>query len=259
MLIAHHLGSDGDTLALLQPVLDTNFWLATHVTCVTLGYTATFLAGFLGILYVLLGVFTPQLKGDMDSMGAEILTQAAEWTPANVIKLAAQFINNSRRFNLIVTNVPGPPIAFYLLGSRMVAGYPHLPLFENQGLGVALFSYAGTLYWGVGADWNQMPDLREFMDGLKASFDDLCAAADPLDVPADRAAALPEPRAPKKPPLTVHRGSGVTLSADSAGARGTRARTRAASAADAPRHASPGPRLDTARSSRSTGRPGAQH
>ena len=33
-------------------MLDTNFWLATHVTCVTLGYTATFVAGFMGIAYV---------------------------------------------------------------------------------------------------------------------------------------------------------------------------------------------------------------
>jgi WS/DGAT/MGAT family acyltransferase len=202
---------------------------------------------------------TAQLKDDKDSMGAEILTQAAEWTPANVIRLAAQFINSTRRFNLIVTNVPGPPITFFLLGARMVAGYPHLPLFENQGLGVALFSYAGTLYWGVGADWNQMPDLREFMDGLKASFDELCAAADLMGVPAVKVVASPPPRAPRKPRLTVHRGSAVTLSADPADVRDTRARTRAASAVDAPRRASPAPRLDTARSSRSTSRPGVPH
>jgi ABC-type transport system involved in cytochrome c biogenesis permease subunit len=62
MLIAHHLGSDGDTMALLQPVLDTNFWLATHVTCVTMGYTATFVAGFLGLAYILGGVATPWLN-----------------------------------------------------------------------------------------------------------------------------------------------------------------------------------------------------
>jgi len=37
---------------MMQAVLDTNFWLATHVTCVTLGYTATFVAGFMGITYV---------------------------------------------------------------------------------------------------------------------------------------------------------------------------------------------------------------
>src|SRR5262249_6827042 len=44
---------------------DTNFWLATHVTCVTLGYTATLVAGLLGIIYVVRGVFTPSLDRDM--------------------------------------------------------------------------------------------------------------------------------------------------------------------------------------------------
>jgi ABC-type transport system involved in cytochrome c biogenesis permease subunit len=62
VLIAHHLlATNGDTLEMLQAVLDTNFWLATHVVCVTMGYTATFVAGALGILFVLLGVCTPRL------------------------------------------------------------------------------------------------------------------------------------------------------------------------------------------------------
>jgi ABC-type transport system involved in cytochrome c biogenesis permease subunit len=47
---------------MLQAVLDTNFWLATHVTTVTLGYASTFVAGLLGIAYVILGVFTPMLR-----------------------------------------------------------------------------------------------------------------------------------------------------------------------------------------------------
>ena len=38
---------------MLQAVLDTNFWLATHVTCVTIGYAATFFAGFLGFVYII--------------------------------------------------------------------------------------------------------------------------------------------------------------------------------------------------------------
>src|SRR5262245_6904345 len=166
-------------------------------------------------------------------MGAETLTQAAEWTPGNVIKLAAQFINYTRRFNLIVTNVPGPPIPFFLLGARMVAGYPHLPLFENQGLGVALFSYAGTLYWGVGADWNQMPDLTDFMDGLSAAFEELCAAAGiSTGLPVAQPGAPPPPPAELQPQLAVHRGSAVTPSGGPAAARGTSARMRVASAAD---------------------------
>ncbi len=66
LLIAYKLttGVDsfkGDTFTVLMAVLDTNFWLATHVTCVTAGYGATFFAGFLGIVYVVRGVFTPSL------------------------------------------------------------------------------------------------------------------------------------------------------------------------------------------------------
>src|SRR5262249_36005793 len=60
-LIAHGLGSDRDTMEMMQAVLDTNLWLATHVTLVTFGYVATYVAGFLGILFILLGVFTPIL------------------------------------------------------------------------------------------------------------------------------------------------------------------------------------------------------
>src|SRR5260370_25718183 len=60
MVIAHNLGS-GDTLEMMRAVLDTNFWLATHVTCVTSGYTATFVAGLLGIVLILRGVLTPTL------------------------------------------------------------------------------------------------------------------------------------------------------------------------------------------------------
>ena len=46
----------GDTFVVMQAVLDTQFWLATHVVCITLGYSTTFLAGFLGLFYVLRGV-----------------------------------------------------------------------------------------------------------------------------------------------------------------------------------------------------------
>jgi ABC-type transport system involved in cytochrome c biogenesis permease subunit len=61
LIVAHHLARSGDTLGVLEAVLDTNFWLATHVTCVTFGYTATFFAGFLGMAYIFLGVLTPLL------------------------------------------------------------------------------------------------------------------------------------------------------------------------------------------------------
>jgi len=65
LVVAHNLSSTGDTMQMMQAVLDTNFWLATHVVVVTIGYSATFLAGFLGITYIVLGVFTPLIKGDL--------------------------------------------------------------------------------------------------------------------------------------------------------------------------------------------------
>ena len=58
LIIAHHLGSTGDTLEMMQAVLDSNIWLATHVVVITAGYSAMFLAGFLAIAYVLLGLCT---------------------------------------------------------------------------------------------------------------------------------------------------------------------------------------------------------
>jgi ABC-type transport system involved in cytochrome c biogenesis permease subunit len=61
LVVAHNLGTDGDTMQMMQAVLDSNFWLATHVITITLGYSATFLAGVLGIFAILLGVLTRAL------------------------------------------------------------------------------------------------------------------------------------------------------------------------------------------------------
>jgi ABC-type transport system involved in cytochrome c biogenesis permease subunit len=70
LIIAHHLAGSGDTLEMLQAVLDTNIWLATHVVAITTGYSAMFLAGMLAIIYVVRGVFTRSLKKQTaDSLG----------------------------------------------------------------------------------------------------------------------------------------------------------------------------------------------
>jgi ABC-type transport system involved in cytochrome c biogenesis permease subunit len=65
LLIAHYLAGSGDTMQMLQAVLDTNIWLATHVVVITLGYAATFLSGFLAIVYVLGGTLTTAISGDL--------------------------------------------------------------------------------------------------------------------------------------------------------------------------------------------------
>lgn len=61
LVIAHHLSLSGDTIEMMRAVLDSNFWLTTHVLTVTSGYTATFVAGFLAIIFVIRGLFTTGL------------------------------------------------------------------------------------------------------------------------------------------------------------------------------------------------------
>jgi ABC-type transport system involved in cytochrome c biogenesis permease subunit len=64
-IIAHNLALGGDTMEMMRAVLDTNFWLATHVVTITIGYSSNFVAGFLGILFILRGVLTRSLSPDM--------------------------------------------------------------------------------------------------------------------------------------------------------------------------------------------------
>ncbi len=65
LVIAPILAADRDTMAVLQAVLDTQFWLATHVVSITLGYATTYIAGFLGIVFILRGVLTRSLTGEL--------------------------------------------------------------------------------------------------------------------------------------------------------------------------------------------------
>ena len=51
LIVAHHLAADGDTMEMMRAVLDSNFWLATHVVTITIGYSGTFLAGALAIAW----------------------------------------------------------------------------------------------------------------------------------------------------------------------------------------------------------------
>jgi ABC-type transport system involved in cytochrome c biogenesis permease subunit len=61
LIVAHHLSGDGDTMEMMRAVLDSNFWLATHVVTITIGYGGTFLAGTLAIAYTLRKHLVPVL------------------------------------------------------------------------------------------------------------------------------------------------------------------------------------------------------
>lgn len=120
---------------------------------------------------------TAAAKSSKQAHGTQILGEAAEWAGTAVLGLGARLAGRALPFNLVVTNVPGPRHSLYLLGARMLEAYPMVPLFVNQGLGIALFSNDGRLFWGFNADWDVVPDLHEIVGDVSAAFDDLRAAA----------------------------------------------------------------------------------
>lgn len=120
---------------------------------------------------------TAAYRGNHEERGAEVLTGTAEWTTAHILGLAIRLISRSRAFNVIVTNVPGPPVPFYLLDAEMLSGYPHVPLFDGQGLGIALLSYAGRLSFGLVGEWDLLPDIDRLAGWVEASYAELREAA----------------------------------------------------------------------------------
>jgi hypothetical protein len=120
---------------------------------------------------------TAGLKQAKLELGAETLTEVGELAGSGMMTLGVRLAARLHPYNLIVTNVPGPQLPLYLLGARMLEGFPQVPLFEYQGLGIALFSYAGTLCWGFNADWDLVPDLPALVDAVAAAFRELLAAA----------------------------------------------------------------------------------
>jgi diacylglycerol O-acyltransferase / wax synthase len=125
----------------------------------------------------ILAACTEELKQKRQAVAAEVLTQAADWTPATLLSLAARNATRQLPFHMVVTNVPGPQVPLYLLGSRMVEAYPVVPLLDGLGLGIALFSYDAKLCWGFNADWDLVPDLEAFVGFVRESFDELRAIA----------------------------------------------------------------------------------
>ncbi|MDX6744718.1 wax ester/triacylglycerol synthase family O-acyltransferase [Actinocorallia sp. A-T 12471] len=82
-----------------------------------------------------------------------------------------------RLFNPIVqtvtTNIPGPQFPLYILGSRVRAMYPYVPLTGGIQIATAIFSYQGSLHFGVCADFDGQPDTAVFADGVEEAVAEL--------------------------------------------------------------------------------------
>lgn len=109
--------------------------------------------------------------------GGELIEEIADWTLTGVLTRTIQIAAERLAWNVVVTNVPGPQLPLYLLEAPLEAAYPMVPLFKQQGLGIALFSYDGHLYWGLNADWDALPDLHDVALALEEEFAGLLSLA----------------------------------------------------------------------------------
>jgi len=87
--------------------------------------------------------------------------------------LARPFTTHQRTNNVLVTNVPGPPVPMYMFGARVVEILPIVELVGNVGLVLCAFSYAGRLSLVVTADATGFPDLDVLVDGMEREWDAL--------------------------------------------------------------------------------------
>lgn len=118
-----------------------------------------------------------ELKESRLARGAEVIEEFGDHGFTNLVVQFVRLAANARAYNIVVTNVPGPPRSLHLLTARMTDIYPVVPLFNNQGVGIALFSYDGQLSWGLNADWDAIPDLHSLVGDLEAEIQALLAAA----------------------------------------------------------------------------------
>ncbi|MEO8601353.1 MAG: wax ester/triacylglycerol synthase family O-acyltransferase [bacterium] len=107
------------------------------------------------------------LKRSNQQRGPEIIGRASDRLFGLLFARFARLAGRLLPYNVVITNVPGPSQPLYLFGARLRAVYPLVPLFTNQNLGVALFSYDGGLFWGFNADWDALPDLHVLLDGVQ--------------------------------------------------------------------------------------------
>jgi diacylglycerol O-acyltransferase len=118
-----------------------------------------------------------ELEESRPIVGGPAITGVADTlVPALVMQLARIAARGSGA-NLVVTNLRGPRQTVYLLGAPLREVYPVVPLAPTHALAIALFSYAGTLFWGFNSDWDELPDLHDFVSAIESEFQALQEAA----------------------------------------------------------------------------------
>jgi diacylglycerol O-acyltransferase / wax synthase len=120
---------------------------------------------------------TRHLKDSNSAVGAEFLMNIGTWAPPTIHAMAARAASRTRVINLVVSNVPGPQSPMYIAGAKLLAQYPIMPIAESMGLSIAVTSLAGTMAFGITADWDTLPDIEFLANAIDESLAELRKAA----------------------------------------------------------------------------------
>lgn len=107
-------------------------------------------------------------RPEAEAMGR--LLGAANALPAVAAHLITLAAERQPFVNLVVTNVPGPPVPLFAAGARMLEAFPVVPIAANLTVGVAVLSYDGALTLTLTADDVACPDVDVLADGIDASL-----------------------------------------------------------------------------------------
>ena len=132
-----------------------------------------------------LGSVKSVLPTDFPSLGLPWLMEAA----ASLYGKAKVADRIPQVANVVISNVPGPPMPLYLAGARMLTNYPTSIVVHGMALNITVQSYNGALDFGLMADAKAMPDVKAFAQALEVAFDDLRALPLPHELQAEDAQA----------------------------------------------------------------------
>ena len=118
-----------------------------------------------------------ELKDSAEVVAGSTVIELSGLAPPALGDRLSQIGDVQRYVNLVVTNVPGPPSKLYLLGRELEAVFPLVPLGANLGLGVAIVSYAGGIFFGFTSDPDIVPDVGDLPGLLHRSLEELADAA----------------------------------------------------------------------------------
>jgi diacylglycerol O-acyltransferase len=114
-------------------------------------------------------------RESQQAVGARALAGLAGFAPPTLHAMGSRIGSglSRRRYNLAVTNVPGPQFALYAAGARMVEVYPVVPLARGQALSVGATSYDRKVFYGLLGDRDALPDLDVIAQSMEEALAEL--------------------------------------------------------------------------------------